>query len=324
MTIELSIVVPVRARRRQLGRLLASIAAQDLAPHRFEVVVVDNPTRHNQRWLESAALPFRVRYAHLPVANRGLGRNAGAELARGSTLLFADSDMEFMPGTVAALLESARACPGTIVMADVVFPPGTPRSLGTHLLDIAAHFRRFRRRRRLGPLTFKDFVSCGFAVSRDAFHRIGGFDGDFPGYGYEDVEFALRAGNAGLRFTLARAKAYHLKPLSPSAVLGQSVELGRSAVRFVRLHPGIEETMPVGVAATASGQLWFPEDVDVAKLLGRAGRVESRWVAARRSRPTLPVLRGLVAEAEEAYRRITLYGRFTGIRDSVSSGTEVA
>ncbi|MEV6927295.1 glycosyltransferase family A protein [Dactylosporangium sp. NPDC051485] len=321
---EASIVVPVRARRRQLGRLLASIAAQDLAAGRVEVVVVDNPTRSNQRWLEAAGLPFPVRYAGLPVANRGLSRNVGAALARGRTLLFADSDVEFTPGAVAALLNASRMRPGTIVMADVVFPPGAPRSLGTHLLDVAAYFRAFRRQRRLGPLGFRHFVSCGFAISREAFERIGGFDAEFPRYGYEDVEFAVRAAGAGVEFALADVKAYHLKVLSPAAVLRQSVELGRSAVSFVRLHPAIEDTMPVGVAATTTGELWFPSDVDVAGLLRHARRLESRWSAARRPRYPLLALRDLVAEAREAYRQITLYGRFTGIREELSCGTEVA
>ncbi|WP_461118443.1 glycosyltransferase family 2 protein [Saccharothrix stipae] len=318
---DVSIVVPVRARSGALRRLLASVAGQVGGGPRVEVVVVDNPAPDNAGWLRTADLPFPVRYTCVSTANRGLARNVGAHLARGATLLFVDSDVRFAAGAVRRVARASAARPRTLVMADVVFPPDEPRGLGTHLFDVAAYFRAYRRQRRLGPLQFRHFVSCCFAVPREDFLRLGGFDPGFTAYGYEDVEFAIRAERGGLSFELEPAKVYHHKPLAPASVLARSVELGRSAVRLVDLHPDIERVMPVGVAAAAAGDLHFAPDFDVRHLLDRARRVERRWAGGRRSAP-LSETRSLLAEARDVYERIARYGRFTGIREHAPTDPE--
>jgi GT2 family glycosyltransferase len=318
---DVSIVVPVRARSGPLRRLLASVAGQVGDGPRVEVVVVDNPTPDNAGWLHTADLPFPVLYTCVSTANRGLARNVGAHLARGATLLFADSDVRFAAGAVRRVAKASAAHPRTLVMADVVFPPDEPRGLGTHLFDVAAYFRAYRSQRRLGPLQFRHFVSCCFAVPREDFLGLGGFDPGFTAYGYEDVEFAIRAERDGLSFDLEPARVYHHKPLAPASVLARSVELGRSAVRLVDLHPDIERVMPVGVAAAAAGELHFDPDFDVRDLLDRARRVERRWAGGRRSAP-LSETRSLLAEARDVYERIARYGRFTGIREHVPTDPE--
>ncbi|MGH3829169.1 MAG: glycosyltransferase family 2 protein [Pseudonocardiaceae bacterium] len=312
----MSVVTPVCGRRRQLARLLSSLVGQDCPRDAFEVIVVDNPRRHNEAWLRDVRWPFSLHYEHVPVANRGLARNAGAAQARGGWLLFVDSDVIFTRSTVLAVLDAIREDPVGIVMADVSFPAQGQRTLGTHLLDVAAHFRTFRCKRRLGPLTFREFVSCSFAVDRRVFESVGRFDEGFWHYGYEDVEFALRAQKAGLSFDIA-ARVFHLKRLDPDAVLAQSIEAGRSAVHLVNLHPDIESTFPVGVADTIAGILAYPAGFDIAPLIVQAVAAERRW-ASRRGVDNVTSVRQLVDHARGLYRAITLYGRFIGITDELS------
>lgn len=42
-------------------------------------------------------------------------------------------------------------------------------------------------------------IGCNFAVRRESYMSIGGFDESLPPYGCDDVEFSIRANKAGLR-----------------------------------------------------------------------------------------------------------------------------
>lgn len=115
-----SVVIPTRGRRQELGRLLSSLAAQDCADQ-LEVIVVDNPLALNRQWLRTASWPFPLGYVHITWPNRGLSRNAGAAVATGQWLLFLDSDVVLSAAAISTLLKSATDLSRTIVMADVVF-----------------------------------------------------------------------------------------------------------------------------------------------------------------------------------------------------------
>ncbi len=314
-----SVVIPVRGRRRQLQTLLWSLVRQD---RRFdvEVIVIDNPRPTNRAWLQAATWPFRLRHEHLTIGNRGLARNVGAAVADGDWLLFADSDVMLTPPAIAGLLASVQAQSSRIVMADVRFPPATPRSLASHLFDVAAYFPRYRRQAKVSPLTWQEFVSCAFLVDREVFAATGGFDEGFAHYGYEDVEFALRAEHAGCTFGLAPATVHHYKPLTPARVLAQAVEAGRSAVRLVALHADIERRLRVGVADWRSGALHYDEDFDVAGLLSAVRKVERRWSHRQRTcQPrALPALRDT---GRALYAELRRYGRFQGITTELTEAT---
>jgi hypothetical protein len=311
-----SIVIPTRGRRQELGRLLSSLAAQDTA-EQFEVIVVDNPIALNRTWLAASSWPFPVGYVHVTWPNRGLSRNAGAAHANGRWLLFSDSDIILSDTAISTLVKSAVDLPQTIVMADVLFPPREPRTLGTHLLDVPAYFRRYRRQRRLGALSFLEFVSCCFMISSLDFGALDGFDSDFIRYGYEDVEFGHRAQQQELRFELSRARAYHHKHLDPVGVLRRAEETGRSAVHLVDLHPDIETLLPLGVANTINGTLPPREPFDIAAALERAEEIERAW-ARLRDNSTGTGRRGLIEDARSLYGDIHRFGHLGGVAAEVN------
>lgn len=303
-----SVVVPVYARRQDLTRLLRALGNQVDAPE-FEVVVVENGRRLNGRWLEQTSWPFPVRYEYVADGAQARARNVGAAMARAPRLLFLDSDIDPGPNTVAALTGGGQ--PG-VVMANVVFPARTKVSLATHLFDVPAYFRTTYRARARTGLSFRDFVSCSFAMSRDEFLDLGGFDEGFTHYGYEDVEFAWRAGKTGTPFHLGGARVAHHKKLGPTAILARAQELGRSAVHFVRRHPDVEDTLPLGVRDTLDGVLSFPPVFDIDRLLREAAWIERQLTVLRRG-PSLGRARGLIARGREVYLEITRFGRYQGI-----------
>ncbi|MGH8902253.1 MAG: glycosyltransferase family 2 protein [Egibacteraceae bacterium] len=310
-----SVVVPVHARANELDRLLLSLCHQDFDMDGLEVVVVENKEQLNRIWLARRTWPFRLRCAFVPYGNQAACRNVGAWSSSGRWLVFLDSDVLLAIDTLRRLLTAAESIERAIGLADVVHPPCSDLTLATQLYDVPSYFREYRRYIAAEPLTFKQFVSCAFVMGRADFEAVGGFDGSFSHYGYEDVEFALRAERAGLHFHLvSKATAFHHKRLTPTTVLSRSIELGHSAVHFVWLHSDIEDVMPLGVRDTQAGVLSYRDDFDPAQLLRRAEEIEMALSSLRSEKLAAPLGR----EGTRLYNEISLYGRYTGIQDELA------
>ncbi|MEU4283597.1 glycosyltransferase family 2 protein [Nocardiopsis dassonvillei] len=312
----LSIIIPVYARRRELHRLLLSIARQLPTENSFEVIIVENRRRLNHRWLNEQTWPFPFSYAFSADGATARCRNIGAAMASGDLLFFLDSDIEISPRTIDKIVATCRDRMA-VCSADVWPRADQPRSLATHLYDVPAYFRRSYRSKSRKGLAFQDFVSCAFAMRSEEFWRIGGFDEGFLNYGYEDVEFAFRAERNGKKFQMASVRVMHHKALNGSLLMSREVELGRSAVHFTRVHEDIEDYLPLGVRDTLSGSLVFPEKFDIKPLLAEAQAIE-KSLAALRARPNLRRASELFIRGRDIYRQITLYGRYCGIRAEIS------
>ncbi len=308
----LSIVIPVYARPRQLDRLLTSIARQSIDITKIQVVAVENKRCLNKFWLESYEWPFHFTYGFIPNGNQAACRNAGVRLSTADKVLFLDSDIELAEHALGHLLADASRYDRTIVMADVVHPPGSRLTLATHLFDVPQHFRDFRREQTKGALTWKTFASCAFIMYRAAFETIGGFADSFMHYGNEDGEFALRAERAGFRIHLSHtARVFHHKHLAPKDVFERYSALGRSSVHFARLHPDLEDAI-WGVEPTRSGELTYPRDFDYPGLLDRVGSIEAALSQDPQYRSHAARQR-IIREGARLYEEIAGYGNYTGI-----------
>jgi GT2 family glycosyltransferase len=182
---DVSVIVPVRNGERSLPALLDSLAAQTLPRERFEVVVVDNDS--SDRTAEVAAAGG-ARVVSEPVANRSRARNAGAAAASARLYAFTDADCVAQTGWLEALLDCADRAP--LVAGEVEL----------RVSDAPNAIERFEALWRFGQ---RQWVEQGWAatanllVHADAFDAIGGFDPTWRHIG-EDVDFCLRAGEAGL------------------------------------------------------------------------------------------------------------------------------
>jgi GT2 family glycosyltransferase len=110
---EVSVIVPHLNQPAALAACLAALAAQDLAPDRFEVIVVDNGSAVLPEAITAAA---GVRLAVEPCPGPGPARNRGAALARGEILAFTDADCRPDPGWLSALLAAFAAAPAVAVL----------------------------------------------------------------------------------------------------------------------------------------------------------------------------------------------------------------
>jgi N-acetylglucosaminyl-diphospho-decaprenol L-rhamnosyltransferase len=184
-----------------------------------EVVAVDSGSSDGSVEAVAARFP-EVR--RLALANVGFGRaaNAGVTLTQGATVVLANADTRFPPGSVAAMGAYLWDRPDVGAMGPLVrFPdgrlqlsarafPSIGQALGHALFGLWWPSNPWTRAYRLTDWDHTserdvDWVSgCCLALRRDAFDAVDGFD---PAYFMfvEDVDLCARLREAGWRVVFA-------------------------------------------------------------------------------------------------------------------------
>lgn len=231
----LSVVMPCWNARATLPRALEALAVQDVAPGTFEVVVVDDgSTDGTAEMAASTRTAITMRVVRQP--NRGIAaaRNAGSSQAEGDVLLFLDPDVFAEPGLIAAHLR--HYADGRERLAVQGRTVADPEALVTLFMRTSNYIPDLtvRRREDLSPF---HVVGRNFSVGRAAFKAVGGFDEGFSGYGWEDIEFAVRFREAGgvIRYE-PNAMGLHHHPMTLEAAVARQRMNGRAAVHFWRKH----------------------------------------------------------------------------------------
>jgi len=197
-----SVIVPSHDGRDWLARCLPRIAAGVATRH--EVIVSDNGSHDGTAdWL-AAAWPA-VRVLGVPDAiGFAAACNRGAGVAAGSILVFLNNDTEPEPGWLDRLVAPVRADPGGVVATArlvLLAEPDVIDSAGDEYAWWGAAYKRGAgdaTTRYLEPTEV--FSPCGaaFAIGRDLFERLGGFDEVF-GSVCEDVDLGFRVRLVGGR-----------------------------------------------------------------------------------------------------------------------------
>lgn len=173
----------------------------------------------------------------LPLA---AARNAAAGLARAPVLIFLDVDCVPSANLVEALAADVRGAEG-LICCEVLYLPARARGIEDEArlraLGVPHEVRHFppeglRREENAGL-----FWSLAFAMRRDTFHALGGFDAGFEGYGGEDTDFAFRARQAGipLLFT-GSTRAFHQHHAIHDPPLNHFADILANAERFRSRH----------------------------------------------------------------------------------------
>ncbi len=100
-----SVIVPTRNRAPLLRRCLQSLVAQTLPAEAFEVIVVDNGSSDDTAAVaRSFETTLNLRLLHEAEPGLHVGRHAGWRAAASDVLMFADDDIEALPGWVEAVV----------------------------------------------------------------------------------------------------------------------------------------------------------------------------------------------------------------------------
>lgn len=203
---DVTVVMPVMNRAAMIGRALASIDRQSVAP--AEVIVVDDASTDATAAIAEQA---GARVISLPVnGGSGPARNIGVQAARTDWIAFLDSDDEWLPGH----LEGALAAAGDHLL---VAAPG----ITTQGRAIGNPWCRDIEVDALTTIVSGDLIcTSGTVVRRDALVRAGLFR---PLRRAQDLDMWIRVlelgsglalGRPGFTYTLHSGQAIHDEELT--------------------------------------------------------------------------------------------------------------
>lgn len=179
-------------------------SAVSAAPTGCEVIVVDNAsTDLSAEAVERDFPPVRLIRSRTNLGFGG-GNNLGAQSARGKFLVFLNPDTRAAEGWLAALLAPLDADPHIGLVTAKILLAAQPDRINTcgnavHLTGLTLcrgmDFPKsaFEKAEEVGAIS-----GAAFAIRREAFEALGGFDDDFFLY-LEDTDLSWRARLAGWR-----------------------------------------------------------------------------------------------------------------------------
>jgi hypothetical protein len=216
--------------------------------------------------LPAAEFPVHV----LELASDGLplaqARNLAAARAGFEKLLFLDIDCIPMRGLLGAI-DNALAGADRLICAEVRYLAaddlGADWDEDDLLRKAAPHpVRNFPEYGLVPETNYGLFWSLAFAIRRDRFRALGGFDERFAGYGAEDTEFAFRARDAGIGLGfLGNAVALHQHHAVYDPPLQHFADIALNAQRFFDLRGGwpmpgwLDAFEAMGLIAIQAGKL---------------------------------------------------------------------
>lgn len=221
----ISIIIPTYNRPQPLAACLESLTHLAYPRQRWEVIVVNDG---------GCAPPLTVDLPHLHVltqANAGpaAARNRGAAQAQGDLLAFLDDDCRPHPHWLDKLAARLAADPDCLAGGQTLNAlPRNPYASASQLL--IDYLYVYYNRAPAGPAFF---TSNNFALSRDSFRAMGGFDVTFPLAAGEDREFCHRWRRRGGRLAYEPAAlVYHAHHLTLRSFARQHFQYGRGAYHF--------------------------------------------------------------------------------------------
>lgn len=229
-----SIIVPTYNRPERIAECIAALGELDFPNSDHEVLVVDDGGEVSlNAIIDEASLHMNIRLLSQENAGPASARNHGAKEARGLFLAFIDDDCRSSSGWLTALDNCLSEAP------DVLAGGATANRLPENLFSEASEtllqaLYAFSNR---DPNNGRFFASNNFALSRELFHEIGGFDTGFPLAAAEDRDFCDRLTHQGHRLvSVPEAVVFHSHALGVRSFLRQHFNYGRGALRYQQLR----------------------------------------------------------------------------------------
>jgi len=223
-----SVIVCTRNGSHRIGSCLDAIGKM---AGRFETIVVDDGSTDGTADMVERDHPS-VRLLRLDPCGLGAARNAGAAAATGGILAFTDDDCEpdaeWLPRLARVLADGRFAAAGG---PNIPPPPQDwHQAVVCELPGAPSHVMLDDERAEHLP-------GCNLAVTREAFHAIGGFDPRFHTAG-DDVDFCWRLRDAGCRMGFAPgAFVWHHRRPHIRGYLRQQFGYGVAERLLMEKHP---------------------------------------------------------------------------------------
>jgi peptidoglycan/xylan/chitin deacetylase (PgdA/CDA1 family) len=238
------VIVPTRNSRGRILDCLESLTSQTAPPEEYEVIVVDDGSNDGTaERLRHLTLPYRFDLVVQETAGPAAARNAGADSARGSILIFLADDVIARPGLIAAHLDAHRHAKGITAVGNIeqAVAPHADRFTRVRAEAWQRHYRH------LDPsdVTFVDYHSGNCSLRAELFRAVGGYASDL--LVLEDLDLAYRLREAGARFVFVpTASVAGRRDDNWRTITDESMSQGRMAIELYRRHPPLLPHMPLG------------------------------------------------------------------------------
>jgi glycosyltransferase involved in cell wall biosynthesis len=192
---DISVIVPAYNEEKYIFDCLSSVFVWK-TDRSFEVIVVDN---NSEDTTAEIASKFNVKLVLEKKPGASAARNTGASLAKSEILYFLDADCRLLPGVLGKILEAFDTHPDVTIVAG---PPIYDRDgfLPYLITDKLQYFYFYMRIFKV--ITKVDlFPGGGFAIKKDVFEKVGGFDETIDSQEIvlpDDLDLAIRLKKAGL------------------------------------------------------------------------------------------------------------------------------
>ncbi len=230
-TPEISVIV-LNFNKAELTRACVESLWRHTSGRRYEIVVVDNGSRAEE--IDPLArLGTHIRLIRLSV-NRffGEGNNIGFEASRGRYVVFMNNDVTVKPGWLPPLIERLESDPSVGgVGPKMIYPDGRLQEAGAMMAANGLESRigngqspdapEFNQERTV------DYVSAAtFAMRREDFERVLGFDLTWEPAYFEDVDLCLKLRQLGLStvYCPASVVVHHEKGTSKETFQQQTLD----------------------------------------------------------------------------------------------------
>ena len=230
----LSIVIPTCHRNKSLACCLDALApgVQTLEPEFYELIVTDDGTAANAKEMLESNYSW-AKWVEGPKRGPAANRNYGAAQAKHEWLVFTDDDCVPCQNYLKVFWVRAGNCKAPVL-------EGKTSPLGTR-----------SRVDSVCPINESGgyLWSCNFAIKRDVFLKIGGFDGNFPLAGMEDVDLRTRLLKMPVEIEFL-PDALVLHPWTQRKGFRYQVLHLQSVLYYQSKHPESAPNLPVVAALT--------------------------------------------------------------------------
>jgi len=211
--VKFSIIIPTANRNELLGICLQQLTynAQGLTVADYEVIVSDDGKANQAKDFIQQHFPF-VQWIEGPKKGPASNRNNGAEHATGEWLIFLDDDCIPSTDIIRQYKQLIEAHPNVQVFEGKILPEGK----STSPIEYA-------------PINTEGghLWSCNFAISRQAFDAVKGFDENFKYPHMEDVDLRdrLQAAGTPIQFAATAQVTHPWRKMNDGKKLGMYQEM---------------------------------------------------------------------------------------------------
>jgi glycosyltransferase involved in cell wall biosynthesis len=237
---QVSVLIATHNRGARLTRCIESLAAQDVDPEVFELIVADDGSDDGSTaTIEALEVPFDLRVLRLPKGGKAAAVNAAIEHACGPICILLDDDVIAAPMLISAYMKAHEENPMTLGLGSIYQQAVEAKDWYAHAF--AAGWNRIYAERTEREAAWNDCYGANMSAPLAALKEVGGLSALATA---EDIELGYRLTRFGCvpRF-VPDAKVTHDDQKRSTKMLAEMRLQGKVHVEVARERPELASTL---------------------------------------------------------------------------------